>query len=380
MDKTKVLYVTNSSSLYGDNKALLNIIDGVTSKGIIPYVILGSEGIMSDELKRRKVLYRVIKQYFSFYPSLNSIRDLILYIPRLLRMFVFNVLAVIKLSKIVDVFHPEIIHTNVGPVQIGFIVAKIKKIRHVWHIREYQDLYFNKFIFPSKKIFLSRLRSNENFSIAITEGIKNYYKLSKNAKVIYDGVIKNERTLFNPIKNNFFLFVGRVEEAKGVEKLVKAFAEFCISNSDIELYIAGEGNQKYLSTLYRSIDELNISNRVKFLGYRNDIYDLMSNAMSLIVPSRFEGFGFITVEAMYSGCLVIGNNTTGTKEIIEKENLGVLYSGHDELVSAMKQILDDGIEYYFSMIKRAQKRAVELYTQEISATNVYNYYKEILNK
>ena len=40
----------------------------------------------------------------------------------------------------------------------------------------------------------------------------------------------------------------------------------------------------------------------------------MSKALALFVPSSFEGFGFITVEAMFCGCLVIGRNTGGTKE------------------------------------------------------------------
>lgn len=59
---------------------------------------------------------------------------------------------------------------------------------------------------------------------------------------------------------------------------------------------------------------MNIASQVVFLGMRKDIYSLMKDAMALIVPSYWEGFGFITTEAMFNGCLVIGRNTSGTKE------------------------------------------------------------------
>ena len=65
---------------------------------------------------------------------------------------------------------------------------------------------------------------------------------------------------------------------------------------------------------------------VKFLGIRKDIYSLMKNAMALVVSSPSEGFGFITVEAMLNGCLVIGRNTAGTKEA--GESWDTLWAGY----------------------------------------------------
>lgn len=53
---------------------------------------------------------------------------------------------------------------------------------------------------------------------------------------------------------------------------------------------------------------------VKFLGRRDDVYELMAQSEMLIVPSIFEGFGFITAEGMANGCVVLGRNTAGTKE------------------------------------------------------------------
>lgn len=52
----------------------------------------------------------------------------------------------------------------------------------------------------------------------------------------------------------------------------------------------------------------------------------MSKAQALIVASRFEGFGFITTEAMWNDCLVIGKNIAGTKEQFDN---GVAETGHE---------------------------------------------------
>lgn len=128
------------------------------------------------------------------------------------------------------------------------------------------------------------------------------------------------------------------------------------------------------------VEEFGNSDRVKFLGMRNDMSDLMTKATVLVVPSVYEGFGRVTVEAMFNGCLVIGNNSGGTKEILEKENLGILYSGHDELVTAMKTVVLKGIESYYPLIKKAQERAVTLYSQEQNVEDVYKFYQDILNQ
>ena len=380
-DKHRVLYVTYSSDLYGDNKALLNILDGVLEKGLIPFIVLASEGKMCDELKIRNIEYQFIKNYFFIYPPLSSIKDLLIFIPRLLRTIWFNYQAENQLSVIVNKFKPDLIHTNVGPVHFGFQVAKKFKIPHVWHIREYQDLDFNMHPLFSVAGFVKKLKHPINHSIAITKGVFNhFYMTNDNGMVIYDGVMKADSVHFELVKGKYFLFVGRLEEAKGIRILIESYIEFCKFNDEIELRIAGDGELNYVKELQQIIDDAKITSRVRFLGFRDDINNLMSTATALIVPSRHEGFGFITVEAMFNGCLVIGNNVAGTKEILEKENLGILYSGRDELVSTLKAVVSSGIESYYPLMKKAQERAVNLYSQEQNVEAVYEYYQSILGK
>jgi glycosyltransferase involved in cell wall biosynthesis len=128
------------------------------------------------------------------------------------------------------------------------------------------------------------------------------------------------------------------------------------------------------------------ADQIKFLGYRTDVYELMLNAIALVVPSKFEGFGFITAEAMFNGCLVIGKNTAGTKEQfdngleIKGEEIGIRYNTVEELSQVMLSICRDGIGFYYETIKKAQETVVELYSSNRNADKVFNTYKEIIEK
>lgn len=58
----------------------------------------------------------------------------------------------LAIESIIKEYHPDIVHTNVGPLDIALEVCLKHRIPHVWHQREYQDLDFHMHSFPSKKI------------------------------------------------------------------------------------------------------------------------------------------------------------------------------------------------------------------------------------
>ena len=381
--KIKVLYIidTNIPNVAnGANAALLNIIDEMINYDVEPMVVVAHYGSFCEELEKRKITFKITDHQCHVYPKVKSLKNAVAFFPRLLRMLMKNSNSQLKLKKIVEKFHPDLIHTNIGKIHIGYNVAKKLNIPHVWHIREYQDLDFGATPFPSKKRFINKLNSITNNTIAITQGIFNHFNMTENAQVIYDGVMKEESIQFLEKKDNYFLFLGRLEETKGIRQLLVAFIDFAHNNHDFELLIAGNGHDVFVNELKNIVNESGFVKRIHFLGFRKDISELLSKATALIVPSKYEGFGFITVEAMFNGCLVVGNNTGGTKEILENENLGILYTGHEELVSALNKIVYLGIENYYPMIKKAQIIASKLYSQEQNVNSIYNFYKEILAK
>lgn len=384
----KILYILSSTTVYGGgSKAFMNMLIGLLDYNITPMVICPDKKGLYKTLEDKGIPVKALIYKLNAYPSKNTLKNKLLYIPRLLGRLFVNGKATKNLYKIVTEFQPEIIHSNVSVMNIGYKVARKKNIPHVWHIREYADLGLGINIFPSKLKFEKELNSKINHSICITKGIQNYYKLNAHSTVIYDGVLACNDKHFKKEKQPYFLFAGRLEENKGIKDVIMAFLQFCkqSSNTDIQLWIAGDTNDMLYYNEIISLAENSIfSSQIIFLGMRKDIDTLMINAMALIVSSYWEGFGLITAEAMFNGCLVIGKNTSGTKEQFDNglnytgKEIALRYNTQDELVLCMKNVVSNGIEYYFPMINLAQNIVTKLYSRENHAKSVYEYYNEII--
>ena len=385
----RVLYFAPTSTLYGDNIALLNILSVFVKKGIEPYIITSRKGDFTAKLDELGYGYSTMNFGQVLWPKLNAFRDYLFFLPRIvIYLLWFNSVFYLffKLRKIIREFKPNLIHTNNSCVYTGILVAKLFRIKHVQHIREFTELSFNRKYFPFKKYFLRKFNQDWNNNIFITKGVKDLWNvnLSVSNRVIYDGVFSE--SFFLKKGNNkkpYFLYVGRLVKDKGVLELLKEFYLFCQYNDDINLKIVGSGDEIYQKEIELFVSEKKISNRVEFLGYRRDVYDLMGRAMAVFIPSYYEGFCFIPVEATINGTLVVARNTTGIKEQFENglsmtgEEIGFRFNEYEEISTIMKKIVEKGVEYYYPMIERAQ-RVVKLYTIENSAESVYNYYCDIL--
>ena len=380
----RVLYISQSSHLYGSGRALYNILSGLQrGKEVQSIVVLPDDkGELYRSLIQIGITPVILPISAWVYPPYNTFRDKIAYLYRLFRILLQSLKAFIELSKIIKEIKPDIIHTNVGVIHIGYLVAKRYHIRHIWHIREFQDLHFGWTPIPSNKSFIRKLHSRENFSVSISKALFSHYELGANAKVIYDGVF-DETDIPNQVneKKNYFLYVGNIYEGKGVREAVEGFLSFSKSYHGYEFWLAGEGA---LMQWLNNIAETEPS--IKPLGYRNDINYLMQGAMALIVPSRFEGFGFISVEAMLNYCLVIGHNVAGIKEQFDNgleftgKEIGLRYEGINGLVSAMQSVVMKPENDFKEMTDCAYKTVREYYSIQKDTQELLTLYKILLNK
>ena len=86
---------------------------------------------------------------------------------------------------------------------------------------------------------------------------------------------------------------------------------------------------------------LNLENRVHFLGFRQDVPDLMKAADFLVFPSRYEPFGLVVLEAMATEIPVITVATTGTTELVTPD-CGFVWPDSDDtqaLAEALNQLV-----------------------------------------
>ncbi len=374
----------------GGSKAFMQMLDGMHVFGVESFVIFPDNQGMYQVLTENKIPCKSLRFHYrpSVYPWSKSITQKLLFIPRLCGRLITNSLATLQLIHIAKKYQPDIIHTNVSVISIGYYAAKFLKIPHVWHIREYGAIDFNTFYYyPTFKTQLSRYKEDHSYTICITKDIQKYNKLTNwdKSRVIYDGVLSSKSLTYNPNKKPYFLFAGRLERIKGILPLIDAYAVYCKNHlSPLPLYIAGSGSESYTQLIQDRISHHKIENHVVLLGLRNDILSLYHEAKALIVPSLTEGFGFITAEAMFSGCLVIGYDVAGTKEQLDNgkeitgEEIALRYSTQEQLVQHLINVTDNSIVRYEQMIRQSQQIVSSLYTTEIHSKQIYEYYNYIL--
>lgn len=388
MNKIRIVYILNATDPFGGaTKAILNLLDGLQEQ-VSPLFILPSDNGVAETLREKEIPYRVLNYRMCVYPPTEGIKDLLLFLPRLLGRVWVNGKAAKALVRIAKDFHADIIHTNTSVNDIGYKASRRLGIPHVWHIREYASLDFNYYYYPYRTRFLHKFRTEQSYTICITKDIQRYDGLDQwsRSRVIYDGVLSEAQCYFTADKENYFLFAGRLDEGKGLEDLLAAYAVYAAqTNSPIPLWVAGDtSHTEYKQKLLAIVEAKKLNEHVRFLGMRSEILALMQKATALIVPSRAEGFGFITAEGMFSGALVIGRNVRGTKEQFDN---GIAETGHDialkyeteeELVHHLLNITQKGITPFVAMIQAGQGVAKRLYSVESHRKAVYDFYCEMI--
>ncbi|NLY03404.1 MAG: glycosyltransferase [Campylobacter sp.] len=177
-------------------------------------------------------------------------------------------------------------------------------------------------------------------------------------------------------KKPFFLSVGRLDEGKNHELLIRAFAK--LKRDDVDLIILGEGILR--QNLENLISELDLKESVYLLGFNANPYKYMANCISFVFVSKFEGFSNALIEALACGAFVISSeHKSGARELLGDNEWGVLVPVNDEEATfkAMQKALDDR-EWTNSYRAKATKRAEFFDRYKISENlmeNIENLYK-----
>lgn len=387
MRNMRILYVTNTSHEGGSTIALVNIIRGMKQFGHEIFILTNSDnGILYELLSDMDVKIFSCNYCLTIYPlDKNPLKYIYGFFLHL--YWWYNARKYI--GKIIDENHIDIVHTNVGPLDLALSECIKRGIPHVWHQREFFDKFCSTSLFPNNKYFYDRIKTEGNYNICITRQVLDNCQLSENFynRVIYDGVFEKSQLprVTNVEKEKYILFVGRVEPNKGLDDLLLAFAGFNKKYPNYTLKIVGPYNESslYFKTCKRIINDYCLQHSISFLGRRTDIYLLMSHAQALVVASHFEGFGFTTVESMINKTIVIGRNTSGTKEQFD---IGLNLTGQEigfrfsNIAQLEKQLCNVVEKDYTILIQNAYKVASELYTVEKCVDSINKLYVDCIKK
>jgi glycosyltransferase involved in cell wall biosynthesis len=124
--------------------------------------------------------------------------------------------------------------------------------------------------------------------------------------------------LATPAQAPLALALGRLHPNKGFDLLLQALAAV----PDLHLWIAGEGALR--DALERLALGLGLDRRVRFLGWREDVPELLASADLLVCPSRHEPLGNVVLEAWAARVPVVALASEGPRELIEEGENGIL--------------------------------------------------------
>lgn len=287
----------------------------------------------------------------------------------------------------------DIIHdpSQIGPFLFNLGSKNLLTIFDVTPLKfkEYhatQSYLLHKYFLP---ITLRNIDKIITISLSSKNDILHFYKVpDSKVEIIYLAAediykkIENEGELvqirqkygFPP---KFILYVGTLEPRKGIDALLKSFAQIKHKLPDYKLVIVGRKGWQY-AHIFKLVSKLQISERVIFTGYvpKEDLPYLYNLAELFVYPSRYEGFGLPVLEAMACGCPVVTCETSSITEIADSKSV-VLVRPNDPIMLA-KSILNiiQHTELRENLVIEGFQRAKD-FSWEKTARKTINVYEQL---
>jgi glycosyltransferase involved in cell wall biosynthesis len=170
------------------------------------------------------------------------------------------------------------------------------------------------------------------------------------------------------------LYVGRLGARKGLDLVFRALAR--VDDEDVEFLIAGTGRHE--ETLRKLARELEITNQVRFLGYVADeeLPVLYSSADVFVLPSKYEGFGLVLLEAIACGTPVIGADAGGIPTAVENDETGLIVPRTVEnFIEAIELMADRSLREEYA--EKAYTKRINMSWQSVVYT-VEDIYRDLI--
>lgn len=220
----------------------------------------------------------------------------------------WNPLLYWQIAQTINHIQPNIVHAQAG--KAASIIRWLK-----WLFRQ---IKFVATVHGTKKD-ISAYAAMDGV-ITVSQQLAAAFENHPHLKVIYNGAKPSpklngrERKLLRaellaaedlPI----VMAVGRLAPVKAFDVLLKAFVGL-----EARLVIVGDGDER--ESLQQLAEQLGLSDRVLFLGHRQDVGSLLQVADLCVISSHREGFPLVMVEALQQGCLLVSTAVSGVKEIL----------------------------------------------------------------
>lgn len=335
--QSKILFATNISGLGGGETSLLNLLSTLKENGFQPTLVC-PPGLLHNRASQLGITTINI-----IFPP---VRMLIGLVP------IFSVLTILKLIFFIKKNKFDIVHVET-PLSFYYLGTAawmantpcVATYHGYWQLKSGLARLMMKH-FCSRLYPVSKTTALDIYETGLLPADKvRIIPLSFNEKFSYKLPSRQEsRIPFGlPVDVPIVMQIARFQPIKGQMILLEALAHLVqLQNGSIPLVVfVGDilDATHNDAILYKKLVEErakreDLQNHVRFLGWQDDVPQLMRAADIVVIPSDYETFSMTTIEAMAVGTLVIATSSGGPAEIIQNEITGVLIPPKNPLILA----------------------------------------------
>ena len=382
--KRNILFLQSSSDGYGSDKILLEALGVFQQQGFSPQVVLTNSGRLEEVLKQLAIPYQI--------QNLGILRRKYLGLSGLINRALKIWNAYFFLSKLHRKHGFEAVYSNTLAVVVGAVWAMQHRVPHFWHVHEI--LTGPR---PLVRGLAALMDRSTPFPIAVSQAVaSNWQPLLKRAhmQVIHNGLpysgFMNARATLKKelgLPDSCLLvgMVGRINPGKGQFYFLELAESLAFQFPQTHFVLAGDpfsGYESLLADLQLEIKNTGLAERVHYLGFREDIPEIMASLAVFVLPSILpDSFPTVILEAMAAGKPVVATDSGGAREMIKDGTTGFIVPvGNVErgVVALEKLLSTDALRQ--EMGKAGQARVQEVFSltafQQKLTTHLWRHLKK----
>lgn len=358
----KILHIINDLRIGGAEKLISEIIP----------MINNYEGIKCD-------LLILNNKHNDFYKELSNKNINIKILNYKNNYSLFNYFHILKEIKNYDIVHSHLFPSNywVALSRVFYRKKILITTEHSTHNKRREKKWFRPIEQIIYKSYNKIISISDSTEFNLNEWLKN---INKDKFITIDNGINF--SLFNSAlpygkeiffkKEDFLIaMVGSFTIQKDQETIIKSLKN---CPEIIKLLLIGTGPRE--GEIKKLVFELDLENRVRFLGKRKDIPEILKTIDISIVSSNWEGFGLVAVEGMASGNPVIASNVDGLKQIVEGVGLIFQKGNYNELSKIINELFKNKVLY--NQLKEKSIINAQKYDINIMVLKYIKLYKKLM--
>jgi glycosyltransferase involved in cell wall biosynthesis len=287
-----------------------------------------------------------------------------------------------EIKRAVKMWRPDVIHAHDFTTSIisATIFSGEKIISHLHH----NPNWLNKLNIRTIVYLLASLRISKILCVSPAV-LEEYFfsDLVQKKSLILSNTVDSDRVIrlsqLDKLDQQYDIaFVGRLSESKDPLRFISILAQIYKNYPSVKAIMIGNG--ELVSFCKDKIIEMGLGENLIMFGFMENPFSVIKNAQFLIMPSKWEGYGLVAVEAMILGKPVLATPVGGLKSIVNNE-CGALCTTDEDFIYMSERLINDK-PYYTRLSIGASNRAAEMtkingYIERLSAVYEDLFYEGV---